>query len=147
MTSDSKFLYGDITRKIWYVFRKLRNEFQTRRGLTHAEICNILRDELMRLNIPASREVPIINVREGKRISTRFADLIVDARVVVDVKINDRGITQEYYDQVHLYMEALGLPVGVILNFGCPDADLTNPEDRSKVYRRLYISKNRPRLN
>ena len=147
MTTQSNYLYGDITNQIWNVFAKLRKEFKMRRGLSHGEICNIVRDELMKLNIPASREVPIINLRGGERIGTRYADLIVDSRVVVDVKINDRCITQEYVDQVQLYMDALGLAVGVVLNFGCPHANLKDPEGRVRVFRRLYLHKNNPRKN
>jgi GxxExxY protein len=92
----------------------------------------------------ASKEVPVIHRHAGQRAGTGYMDLVVESRVVVEVK-NIRAIREEDLQQLKQYMQDSGLPVGVVLNFGCPEANLELPEDRQKIYRRLYLSENDPR--
>jgi len=137
------YLYDDITQEIWKAFRKLRTEFNTSCGLSEEEKRNALQHELKRRGLCASIEVPVIHRHDGERVGVGYMDLVVESRVVVEVK-DLRAIRQEDINQTEQYMKDSGLPVGVVLNFGFPDANLNLEEDRKKIYRRLYHRENDP---
>ena len=140
-----KYLYDDITEKIWPAFRKLRIQFKIRRGFSENEKRNALINELKATGIAVSKEVPVIHRENGKRIGIGRMDLVLECRVVIEVK-DQPYIKAEDIDQLDLYLESSGLPIGVILNFGAPEADFNNPDDMKKVFIRRYKRENDPTL-
>jgi iron complex transport system substrate-binding protein len=142
MTTRSKLTHQELTAEILRVFKHLRKEFGNQGGYTEADKSNAMRNELMRRGIAASREVPLIKRKDQANIGKGRADLVVESRVVVEVKDTNEEITEEEIGQALVYMESLGLPVGLVLNFGIPDADLSMNEAFHKVVRRVYLRKN-----
>jgi GxxExxY protein len=49
-------------------------------------------------------------------------DLAVDASVIVELKAN-RGIVGAHQAQMRSYLQAAGLPYGLIINFGMPELE------------------------
>ena len=142
MTIKSKLTHQELTAEILRVFKYLRREFGNQGGYTEADKSNAMGNELMRRGIAASREVPLLKRKNQASIGKGRADLVVESRVVVEVKDTNEEITEEEIGQALVYMEALGLPVGLVLNFGFPDADLSQDEMFHKVVRRVYLRKN-----
>jgi len=52
-----------------------------------------------------------------------FADLIVEDRVIVEVKAID-ALTRAHQAQLLNYLKASELPVGLLLNFGTPSLQM-----------------------
>jgi len=140
-----KYLYDDITQEIWKVFRKLRTEFGSRSGLSETEKRNVLQNELKQRNLCATKEVPVIHRHNGQKAGVGYMDLVVEGRVVVEVK-DIRAIRETDLQQLEQYLKDSSLPVGVVLNFGFPEANLESEEDRKKIYRRIYLRENDPYL-
>lgn len=137
------YLYDDITEQVWKAFRKLMNEFRAHPGLSEIEKRNALYNALKKQGLAVSKEVPVIHRINGERVGVGYMDLVIDCRVVVEVK-NVTAIQQKNVEQLESYMKDSGLPVGVLLNFGFTQADLNDPSDREKVYKRLYNGANDP---
>ncbi len=62
---------------------------------------------------------PFAVVYDGVIVGEYRADLIVDERVIVEVKAA-KGIDPSHQAQLLNYLKATGLHVGLILNFGTP---------------------------
>jgi len=146
MLKKQKLLYEEITAKIWQAFRKLTLEFEAHDGFLENQKREALRNELVARGLSVCSEVPMIKRLNGKRVCRGKMDLVVECRVIVEVKNNDKGITQKDIDQAWRYLEGTGMAVGVVLNFGCPGVDLNQAEERRKVFRRLEIPENNPYL-
>jgi len=144
MSQKRKLLYEEITAEIWKAFRKLLQEFEAHDGFLENQKREALRNELIARGLTICSEVPMIKRHNGRRVGRGKVDLVVECRVIVEVKNTRDGITQEHIDQTWRYLEGTGKAVGVVLNFGCPGVDLNNAEERRKVFRRLEISENDP---
>jgi GxxExxY protein len=140
-----KYLYDEITAQIWPAFRKLRGQFSAHRGYSENEKRNALLNELKAAGLAVSKEVPVVHTENGKRIGYGRMDLVLECRVVVEVK-DKPALTQADIDQLDLYLINSGLPVGVLLNFGAAEANLQNPDDLKKVFIRRYKRENDPTL-
>jgi iron complex transport system substrate-binding protein len=75
---------------------------------------------LERRGLRVSRQQPIRFTYEGIALEHAFrADLVVEARVLVELKVVDR-LTRTHRSQVLTYLRLGGFPVGLVLNFGAP---------------------------
>ncbi len=142
MTIKRKLTHQELTAEILRVFKYLRREFRHKGGYSESDKSNAMRNELMQRDIAASREVPLLKRKNQANIGKGRADLVVESRVVVEVKDTNEEITEEEMGQARVYMEALGLPVGLVLNFGFPDADLSQDDAFHRVVRRVYLREN-----
>ena len=122
--------YSDITRRIigcaMEVHRRLGNGFQ------EVIYQRALAIEMAAQGLSFSREHEMPIIYRGEEIGTRRVDFFVEGVVMVELK----AIIQ--LEDVHLaqginYLEAYGLKVGLILNFGA----------RSLEYKRLMKPRNR----
>lgn len=137
------YLYGDLTDALWRSFRKLRQQFRARPGYNESELTAALAHELKSGGLAVSTQVPVIHHHDGNRIGVGFIDLVIDCRVVVEIK-NIKKLSDEHIHQMRRYVEDSGRAVGVLLNFGCPEADLNTTEGRQQVFQRYYYSPNDP---
>jgi len=89
-------------------------------GLLEGVYTHVLEAELLRLGIPVEREVPV-TVRYRDMVFDRafFADLIVDGRVLVELK-SVEALQKVHYKQVLTYLKLMDLRLGYLLNFGAP---------------------------
>ncbi len=89
-------------------------------GLLETVYTHVLEAEIRRMGIPVEREVPV-TVRYKDLVFERafFADLIVDGRVLVELK-SVETLQKVHHKQVLTYLKLTGLRLGYLLNFGAP---------------------------
>ena len=73
------------------------------------------------------QQVPVRVFFEGEVVGNYFADLIVDGRVIVELKAAE-SLDPAHESQLLNYLKATNIEVGLLLNFG------TKPDFRRKVY-------------
>jgi GxxExxY protein len=78
--------------------------------------------ELKNRGLPIEREKQIKIWYGDQLVGKHRLDLIVDGRVVVELKSN-RGIAGAHVAQVRSYLQATGHPYGLLLNFGMPELE------------------------
>ncbi len=76
-----------------------------------------LRLELEQAGIPVAEELPIDVLYKGAVVGKFYADLLVDGKVIVELKSVDRLIVQHEVQLVN-YLKATGIETGLLLNFG-----------------------------
>ncbi len=86
----------------------------------------------MRVSLEAAgfavkQQFPIDVIFEGVNVGDYFADLLVDDKVVIELKAA-KAISPDHEAQLLNYLKATGLEVGLLLNFG-PKAEF-----RRKVF-------------
>ena len=89
-------------------------------GLFESVYLVLMDDLLTKRGHDVRRQVPIDIVYEGVHIPHAFkADLIVDNRVVVEIKSREKiGLLEE--KQLFTYTKLLDFRVGLLINFGAP---------------------------
>ena len=84
---------------------------------------NALVEELRRRGLKVENQVPIEVKYKGVRVGEYFADLLVEGKVIVELK------TVERLERVHSarllnYLKATGMKVGLLINFKGPKAEV-----------------------
>ena len=78
---------------------------------------NALAIELGEVGIKCAVEVPLKVLYHGKTVGDYYADMIVDDKIIVEVKaLSDLEPIHEV--QLVNYLKATGLHVGLLINFG-----------------------------
>ena len=62
---------------------------------------------------------PMTVMFRSEEVGTFFADILVDEKVIVELKAA-KAITPEHQAQVINYLQATGIDVGLLINFGNP---------------------------
>ena len=75
--------------------------------------------ELRASGIPFRTQVPIPMLYRGESVGDFFADLIVDRKVLVELKAVD-ALRSVHRAQVLSYLRATGLELGLLINFNVP---------------------------
>ncbi len=91
---------------------------------------NALMIELEKEKISAVSQFPRKVQYEGETIGEYFADILVDNKVIVEIKAA-KGLVEENEAQLLNYLKATDMEVGVLLNFGL------KPEIRRKAFSNL----------
>lgn len=78
---------------------------------------NALAIELSKQGLAVSVEKPICVYYEGEVVGEYFADLLVENRIIVELKAV-RQLTDEHEAQLLNYLKATSYEVGLLLNFG-----------------------------
>lgn len=78
---------------------------------------NALAHELRLQGIWCETQVPIKVFYEGEEVGNYFADLVVDDRVILELKAAEQ-ILVEHEQQLLNYLKATKMEVGLLLNFG-----------------------------
>jgi len=86
--------------------------------------------EFKKDGIPAVCQFPIKVFYEGELIGEYYADILVDTKVMVEIKAAKR-LTEENEAQLLNYLKATDIEVGLLLNFG------TKPEVKRKAFDNL----------
>ena len=87
-------------------------------GLLESVYEAILFERLSRIGYPVERQRPVDIEFEGVRFAAAFrADLIVDGRLVVEIKSVER-LLPVHGKQLLTYLRLLHQPVGLLINFG-----------------------------
>ena len=119
MKNRPQLLHGETTDKVLGAFFAAHSELGS--GFLEAvykkAVCVLLRSG----GLQVEREVPYEIIFHGELVGTYKADLIVDRKVVVEVKTG-RLIDPTHIAQVRNYLRVSKLQVGLLLNFG-PSAE------------------------
>ena len=81
-----------------------------------------LMKELALRGIPATPQVPYIVIYKGQPIGEYIADLVVDDRLLVELKCTHR-LADEHLAQCINYLTASGLHLAVLINFQHPKVE------------------------
>ena len=114
-TTSTTLLHGEITQQIIVAFYEVYNELRAGflESVYHAAMLRALTDASLQVR----REVPIDVFFHGAVIGRFSADLVVEDRVVIELKCA-RAIAPEHEAQLIHYLRATGMEVGMLLNFG-----------------------------
>ncbi len=122
------FKYKELTEKIIKIFYKVYNKLGY--GFLEKVYENALMIELEKEKISAVSQFPRKVQYEGETIGEYFADILVDNKVIVEIKAA-KGLVEENEAQLLNYLKATDMEVGVLLNFGL------KPEIRRKAFSNL----------
>lgn len=110
-----QYLYSDLTEKIIGCAMRVHSFF----GMGFPETVNkrALMIELDKLGINYKSEEERNIYYEGRQISKRRLDLIVEGKVLVELKAI-KDVDKSYWNQILNYLKVFDLAVGLHLNFG-----------------------------
>ncbi|MGC9084101.1 MAG: GxxExxY protein [Anaerolineae bacterium] len=78
---------------------------------------NALRIELEEAGLQVQQQVPVQVWYRGRPVGDYFADLLVEGRVIVEIKAV-RELAKEHEVQLVHYLTATGIEDGLLINFG-----------------------------
>jgi len=126
MNTDYKDLkYKELTEKIIKIFYKVYNKLGY--GFLEKVYENAMMIEFRKEGIPIASQAPIKVLYENEMIGEYFADILVDNKVIVEIKAA-KNLAVENEAQLLNYLKATNVEVGLLLNFG------PKPEVKRKVY-------------
>lgn len=114
-------LYDDLTQSIIGCAFEVINELGS--GFLESVYENAMVLALSEAGLPVQSQVPIPVTFRGKRVGDIHADLLVDGKVIVELKAV-RAIIPEHQAQTINYLNATGIEVGLLINFGNPRLEL-----------------------
>ena len=110
-------LYSDLTGQILGCAFDVQNELGS--GFLESVYEKAMVIALSDLGIKTQQQAPIdVNFR-GRSVGDFYADLLVDEKVIVELKAVS-GLTPQHQSQVINYLKATGIQVGLLINFGQP---------------------------
>ena len=121
--------YAEITEKIIGCAYRVYNTMGF--GFAESVYENCLMIEFGKAGLEFESQKPITVCYEGKNVGDFFADLLVEDRVMVELK-SVRHLAQRHEVQLVNYLVATGIDVGLLLNFG---------EERVEVKRKVRTLK------
>jgi GxxExxY protein len=120
---DAKF--KQLTERIIGVFYEVYNRLGY--GFLEKVYENSMLIEFQKENIPVVAQAPIKVFYGDQVVGEYFADLLVDGKVIVEIKAA-KALIAEYEAQLLNYLKATDVEVGLLLNFG------PKPEIRRKAF-------------
>ena len=117
--------YKALTEKIFKIFYRVYNKLGY--GFLERVYENAMMIEFKKEGIPAVQQSAIKVLYENSIIGEYFADILVDDKVIVELKAS-RSLGLENEAQLLNYLKATDIEVGLLLNFG------PKPEIKRKVF-------------
>jgi GxxExxY protein len=108
-------LHEEITSQVLAAFYAVYNTLGY--GFLEKVYENALILELQKRGMKVLRQVAIQVYYEGRVVGEYFADLLIEGKVVVELKAVEQ-IIKAHENQLVNYLKATDLEVGLILNFG-----------------------------
>ncbi len=126
MNADfEEFKYKELTERIIKIFYRVYNKLGY--GFLEKVYENAMMKELKRENIIAVSQSAIKVVYEDEIIGEYFADILVDNKVIVEIKVA-KSLAIENEAQLLNYLKATDIEIGLLLNYG------PKPDFRRKVF-------------
>ena len=119
------FKHKELTEKIINIFYRVYNKLGY--GFLQKVYENAMMIEFKREGILAISQSPIKVFYEGDVIGEYYADILVDNKVIIEIKAAKR-LVEENEAQLLNYLKATDIEVGLLLNFG------TEPEVKRKAF-------------
>ena len=117
--------HQELTEDIIKIFYKVYNTLGY--GFLEKIYENSMMIEFRKAGIPAESQAPIKVTYEGEIVGEHAADIIVDNKVIVELKAS-KILAEEHHAQLLNYLKATDIEVGLLLNFG------PKPEISRKVF-------------
>ena len=114
-------LHKEITERIIGACYEVANELGA--GFLESVYEKALLVALREKGIDAASQVPMAVSFRGQNVGEFFADIIVESKIVVEVKAVKR-LLPEHSAQVINYLKATGMEVGLLVNFGGPKVEI-----------------------
>jgi GxxExxY protein len=122
-----------LTERIIGVFYEVYNELGF--GFLESVYREAMRIALGQAGLPVEAEVPVPVSFRGRPVGVFRADLVVDGRVVIELKTAE-SINKAHEAQVLHYLRASTMEIGLVMNFG-PDARFRRIVLRSERKKRI----------
>jgi len=110
----SKRLYDDLTFKIIGIAMKVHNDLGNGFLEKVYENAMMVHFEIEKIKAEQQKEIKINYL--GKEIGNYIADLLIDERVIVELKTVEK-LSDVHTAQLLNYLKATGLRVGLLINF------------------------------
>ena len=120
-----EYLHKELTSKIISCFYKVFNTLGF--GFLEKVYENAMLIELNEVGLLTERQKPISVYYNGKLVGEYFADLIVENKVIIELKAAESLIEEQELQLIN-YLKATDIEVGLLLNFG------KKPEVRRKIF-------------
>ena len=117
---NQDYKYNVLTERIIEIFYRVYNKLGY--GFLEKVYENAMMKEFKTTDIPAVSQYAINVVYEGEIIGEYFADILVDSKVIVEIKAS-KSLAIENEAQLLNYLKATEIEVGLLLNYG-PKPDL-----------------------
>ncbi len=117
--------HSEITEKIIRAYYKVYNTIG--HGFLEKVYENSMIIELKKHGLTATKQKPIKVYYDNKLVGEYFADLIIDDKVIIELKAKGK-LVEQHEAQLVNYLKATNIEVGLLLNFG------TRPEFKRKIY-------------
>ncbi len=122
---SSSLKYGELTSDIINAFYTVYNRLGF--GFLERVYENALAYELRKRGHRVTQQAPITVRYDAIVVGEYFADILVDGKVIVELKVAER-INEAHVAQLVNYLKATEIEVGLLLNFG------SKPEFRRKIF-------------
>ena len=109
-------LHADITDKIIGCFYKVYNGLGY--GFLEKVYENALMIELQQAELVSFQQRSVKVYYEEQEVGSYFADILVENKVIVEVKAGHGQILKEHEIQVFNYLKATNFEIGLIVHFG-----------------------------
>jgi GxxExxY protein len=119
-TERVRFAHSDLTKEIIAAFYAVHSHF--RHGFPEAAYQRSMPIALAKRGLTCEREVPYDLFYEGVNVGQYIADLVVEGRVLVELKSVEK-LSKAHISQTVNYLKVSGIPLGLLLNFG-PSAQI-----------------------
>jgi GxxExxY protein len=110
-------IYPDLSYQIMGAAFEVHNELGP--GFLEQLYEKAMMHELTRRGIPFERQRSVAISYKGEQIGTHILDLVVDGRVVLELKAVTE-LMPIHKQQTLSYLKATGIKLGILINFGCP---------------------------
>lgn len=108
-------MHAGLTRRVLVTFFEVYNELGS--GYLESVYRPALARALTTVPLHVDREVPIDVFFRHEVIGKFYADLVIENRVIVEVKAT-RKLVSEHQSQLLHYLRSTAMEVGLLLNFG-----------------------------
>ncbi len=107
--------HQELTQKIIKAAQNVHNELGY--GFLEKVYHNAMVLELRKAGLEAVSGKPISVCYDGQTVGEYFADIIVDEKVILEVKVVE-AVNRAHEAQLVNYLKATNVDVGLLLNFG-----------------------------
>lgn len=118
-------LHEEITGACLKAFYKVYNTLGY--GFLERVYENAMMMELQKMGLKAVKQQPIKVYYEGKIVGDYFADIVVEDKVILELKAAN-AIIDAHHVQLRNYLKATSMEVGLLLNFG------QKPESKRQIF-------------
>ncbi|MBS1513233.1 MAG: GxxExxY protein [Bacteroidetes bacterium] len=109
-------LHEDLTESIIGCFYKVYNNLGF--GFLEKVYENAMLIELRSTGLYCEKQVPIKVFYNNKSVGNYFADILVENKIIIELKAGEGGIILEHELQLNNYLKATGYELGLLLFFG-----------------------------